>query len=174
MLISRSLFEGVINRDFIFIRFFKAQPTPGARNPARGHQSNLTGQPATKLLTSDLFQSDRGWCQLLVFFFPRGCKNNIPVLLTLDHPQSDRAACHQASYLWVVSRQQGLVPITCFFPVGILKQHSCFDNVRSPTIWEVSLSPSLLPLKCFKATRAGTNYLFFSSRGDAKTTFLFC
>ena len=27
--------------------------------------------------------------------------------------------------------------------------------------------------KCFKAIRAGTNYLFVSSRGDAKTTFLF-
>ena len=81
----------------------------------------------TKLATSQMFQSDKAWNQLLVFFFPRGCKNNIPVLLTLDHPKSDSSATQ----------------------------------------------PSLLPLKCFKAIKLGTNYLFFSSRG-AKTTFLFC
>ena len=103
-----------------------------------------------------MLQSNTGWYQLLVFFFPRGSKNNIPVFLTLDHPQSDRSVCHQACCLSNASKQYRLAPIACFFlPAGIQKQHSCFSNVRSPTIWQVSPSPSnsskqyrLVPITC--------------------------
>ena len=112
----------------------------------RGCKNNIPG-----LLTLDQPQSERSVCDqacclshvskqkrlvpITFCFFPRRCKNNIPVLLTLDHPQSERSACHQACCLSNASRQQGLVLIICFFlPAEMQKQHSCFDNVRSPTI----------------------------------------
>ena len=58
------------------------------RAGAAGGVAAVDGMAAIRAGTDPLF-----------FFFPRGCKNNIPGLLTLDHPQSERSGCHQAWYL---------------------------------------------------------------------------